>query len=79
MQQSQNMNEKELFKLLNELRILKRNGDLDIDEKLEQQVFKWRNILDYCILEAAVKHYSEEVISLYSKQCIYLIIQRNPF
>lgn len=56
-----NMNEEELYRLLNGLRILKQKGELDTDEKLAQQTVKWRNTLEYCALETCIRHYSEKV------------------
>lgn len=56
-----NMNEEDLYKLLNGLRILKQKGELDTDEKLAQQTVKWRNTLEYCTLETCIRHYSEKV------------------
>lgn len=61
MQKLQNIEEKDLHSFLSDLRILKRKGELDTDEKLEQQNVKWRNTLEYCVLESCVKHYTEEV------------------
>jgi len=55
------MTEKELYELLSGLRKLKQNGELDTDEKLTQQTFKWRDTLEYCDLETFVRHYSEIV------------------
>ncbi|XP_070171191.1 tRNA (32-2'-O)-methyltransferase regulator THADA isoform X2 [Polyergus mexicanus] len=55
-----NMNEEELYRLLNDLRILKRKGELDTDEKLAQQAVKWRNTLEYSALETCIRYYSEK-------------------
>lgn len=55
------MNEEELYRLLNDLRILKQKGELDTDDKLAHQTVKWRNTLEYCVLEMCIKHYSEKV------------------
>ncbi|KAL6425099.1 hypothetical protein ACFW04_009413 [Cataglyphis niger] len=55
-----NMNEEDLYKLLNDLRILKQKGELDTDEKLAQQTVKWRNTLEYCALETCIRHHSEQ-------------------
>lgn len=62
MQRSEEMKEKQLYKLLSDLRKLKQNGELDTEEKLEQQTVKWRNTLEYRELRASVRHHSEEVI-----------------
>jgi len=55
------MSEEELYRLLNGLRILKQKGELDTDDKLAQQTVKWRNTLEYCVLETCIRHYSEKV------------------
>lgn len=55
------MNENELCALLSGLRVSKQKGELDTDEKLAQQAVKWRNTLEYSVLETCAKHYSEEV------------------
>ncbi|XP_011351393.2 thyroid adenoma-associated protein homolog isoform X2 [Ooceraea biroi] len=60
MQESGKMNEKELFELLSDLRKSKQNGKLDTDEKLAQQTLKWRDTLEYHVLETSVRHHSEE-------------------
>jgi hypothetical protein len=62
------MTEKELYELLNGLRKLKQNGELDTDEKLTQQTLKWRNTLEYCDLETFVRHHSEIVCIRYNKR-----------
>lgn len=61
MQKLKNIEEKELHTFLSDLKILKQKGELDTDEKLEQQDVKWRNTLEYCVLESCVRHYSKEV------------------
>lgn len=61
MQELKNMSEEDLHKLLNSLRILKQKGELDTDEKFAQQTVKWRDTLEYCILETCIRHYSEKV------------------
>ncbi|TGZ53696.1 Thyroid adenoma-associated protein [Temnothorax longispinosus] len=53
-----NMNE--LRALLSGLRVSKRKGELDTDEKFAQQTDKWRNTVEYSVLETCAKHYSEE-------------------
>lgn len=55
------MNENELRALLNGLRVSKRKGELDTEEKFAQQTVKWRNTLEYCVLERCARHYIEEV------------------
>ncbi|EFN66762.1 Thyroid adenoma-associated protein [Camponotus floridanus] len=60
MQELKNMSEEELYKLLNGLRILKQKGELDTDDKLAQQTLKWRNTLEYYVLETCIRHYSEK-------------------
>ncbi|XP_032686483.1 thyroid adenoma-associated protein homolog [Odontomachus brunneus] len=45
---------------LSKLRKLKQNGTLDLDKYFTQQTIKWRNILEYSVLEAYVEHYNEE-------------------
>ncbi|XP_014468567.1 PREDICTED: thyroid adenoma-associated protein isoform X2 [Dinoponera quadriceps] len=52
--------ENTLSHYLNNLRILKQNGTLDIDENCTQHSLKWRNTLEYYVLETYVGHYSEE-------------------
>lgn len=61
MQELKNMNEEELYRLLNSLRILKQKGELDTDEKFAQQTVKWRDTLEYCVLKTCIRHYSEKV------------------
>jgi len=60
------MNESELRALLSGLRTSKRKGELDTDEKLAQQTVKWRDTLEYSVLEACTRHYSEEVTGLFA-------------
>nr|XP_012233310.1 PREDICTED: thyroid adenoma-associated protein isoform X1 [Linepithema humile] len=60
MQNLKNIKEKELHTFLSDLRILKQKGELDTDEKLKQQDVKWRNTLEYCVLESCIRHYSKE-------------------
>ncbi|XP_011644648.1 thyroid adenoma-associated protein homolog [Pogonomyrmex barbatus] len=60
MRESKNMNESELRALLSNLRMSKQKGELDTDEKLAQQTVKWRNTLEYSVLETCAKHHSEE-------------------
>ncbi|XP_012534366.2 thyroid adenoma-associated protein isoform X2 [Monomorium pharaonis] len=55
------MNENELRVLLSGLRVSKQKGELDTNEKLSQQTVKWRNTLEYSVLETCARHYSEEV------------------
>ncbi|KYQ58279.1 Thyroid adenoma-associated protein [Trachymyrmex zeteki] len=54
------MDENELYKFLNDLRKSKLKGELDTEEKLTQQSGKWRNTLEFDVLEACAKHYSEK-------------------
>lgn len=61
MQELKNMSEEELYRLLNDLRILKQKGELDTDDNLAQQTLKWRNTLEYYVLETCIRHYSEKV------------------
>lgn len=58
------MNDAEMRKLLNDLRLSKQKGELDTEEKLARQTVKWRDTLEYSVLEVCIRHYSEEV-SLY--------------
>ena len=58
------MNENELYKFLNDLRKSKLKGELDTEEKLAQQSGKWRDTLEFDVLETCAKHYSEKVIIL---------------
>lgn len=75
------MNEEELYRLLNGLRILKQKGELDTDEKLAQQTVKWRNTLEYSVLETCIRHYSDKVtiyleltvVICFNKKIIYII------
>lgn len=55
------MNEKEIYKLLSDLRSSKQKGELDTEENLAQQTLKWRNTLEYGVFETCVRHHSEEV------------------
>jgi len=60
------MSENELRALLSGLRVSKQKGELDTDEKLAQQTVKWRNTLEYGVLETCAKHYNEEVTVYYN-------------
>ncbi|KAI4501053.1 hypothetical protein M0802_003856 [Mischocyttarus mexicanus] len=55
------MTEKDLNKILNDLRVSKRSGELDNHEKFINQRDKWRNAIDYNVLETCVKHCNEDV------------------
>lgn len=55
------MTEKDLNKILNDLRVSKRSGELDNHEKFVNQNDKWRNTLDYNVLETCVQHYNQDV------------------
>jgi len=61
------MDENELYKFLNDLRKSKLKGELDTEEKLAQQSGKWRDTLEFDVLEMCTKHYSEKVIILFIK------------
>ncbi|XP_047346981.1 thyroid adenoma-associated protein homolog isoform X3 [Vespa velutina] len=55
------MTEEDLNKILTDLRVSKRSGELDNHEKFINQRDKWRNTIDYSVLETCVKHYNEGV------------------
>ncbi|XP_043666118.1 thyroid adenoma-associated protein [Vespula pensylvanica] len=55
------MTEKDLNKILTDLRVSKKSGELDNYEKFVNQQDKWRNTIDYSVLETCVKHYNEGV------------------
>ncbi|XP_011879410.1 PREDICTED: thyroid adenoma-associated protein homolog isoform X2 [Vollenhovia emeryi] len=60
MQEAKSMNETELRALLSGLRVSKQKGELDTDERLARQTVKWRDALEYSVLEACARHRSEE-------------------
>lgn len=55
------MTEEDLNKILIDLRVSKKSGELDNHEKFVNQQDKWRNTIDYSVLETCVKHYNEGV------------------
>ncbi|KAL0130897.1 hypothetical protein PUN28_002477 [Cardiocondyla obscurior] len=54
------MNELELCAMLSNLIMSKEKGELDTDEQLTQQMVKWRNILEYSVLETCAMCCSEQ-------------------
>lgn len=50
-----------LIKVISVLKVLKKNGDLDEDKYFLYQDFKWRNILEYSVLESWMKHHCQSV------------------
>ncbi|XP_012278910.1 thyroid adenoma-associated protein homolog isoform X2 [Orussus abietinus] len=39
----------------------KRSGELDDERSLANQNVKWRNILDYCVLQTSIEHHNVEI------------------
>ena len=51
----------DILKVIKDLKSLKKSGQLDEDKYFLYQNLKWRNVLEYSILESYMKHHCQFV------------------
>ncbi|XP_033219101.1 uncharacterized protein LOC117174281 isoform X3 [Belonocnema kinseyi] len=61
-----------ILKVVTDLKSLKKSGELDEDKYLVYQNLKWRNLLEYSILESCIKHRCPTILRRASDSLIVL-------